>query len=95
MSNYYIFVSTSGSAEGVVTACIHNNAVHIDLLNQIYGRVTAGAQQDDIIECLRLKTVPTGYNIHTWLCMCVQFLSDTGKDETSREAQIHFGPTGI
>jgi len=63
---YYIFVSTSGSAEGVVTARIHNDAVHIDLLNQIYGWVTAGATQDDIIERLRLKTVPTGYNIHTW-----------------------------
>ena len=47
-----------------VTACARNDAVHSVLLNQIYGWVTAGATLDDVIERLRLKTVPTGYSIH-------------------------------
>ncbi|XP_065887166.1 uncharacterized protein [Dysidea avara] len=61
------------NADGVVTARVHNDAVHTDLLNQIHGWITAGAKQDDAIERLRLKTVPTGYNVHTWI---------QGKDET-------------
>ena len=56
-----------GNADGVVTARVHNDAVHTDLLNQIHGWITAGAKQDDVIERLRLKTVPTGYNVHTWI----------------------------
>jgi len=39
-----------GNADGVVTARVHNDAVHTDLLNQIHGWIMAGAKQGDVIE---------------------------------------------
>ena len=37
------------------------------LLQQIHGWIEAGATEDDVIDRLRLQTVPTGYTIHTWI----------------------------
>ena len=48
-----------------LTAHVPNPAVHADLLGIVHGWITAGATIDDVIERLRLQTIPMGYTIHT------------------------------
>ena len=84
------FGKLPGNANGIFSTRVPNNAVSQELLAQIHGWITAGATMDDVIERLRLRTVPTGYAIHNWtngivithvLCkMSHHFL--LGKDES-------------
>ena len=50
----------------LITTRIPNNAVSQDILMQVHGWIAAGATMDDVVERLRLRTVPTGYAIHNW-----------------------------
>ena len=62
---YYLVFFVEG-ANGEFTARVPNPAVHTDLLGKVHSWIAAGATIDDVIERLRLQTVPTGYTIHTW-----------------------------
>lgn len=53
-------------ADGKFTACVPNPAVDADLLKKVHSWIRAGAIIDDVIERLRLETVPTGYTFRTW-----------------------------
>ena len=55
-----------GTADGEYTGCIPNPAVDSHLLERVHSWIKAGATTDDIIEWLRLETVPVGYKFHTW-----------------------------
>ena len=55
-----------GATDGKCTACIPNPAVDSDLLEKVCSWIRAGATTNDIIERLRLETVPAGYKFHTW-----------------------------
>lgn len=55
-----------GGANGSLTAVIPNPAVEPALLKQINAWIEAGVTMDDVIERLRLQTVPSGYTIHNW-----------------------------
>ena len=45
---------------------IPNPTVDSDLLEKVHTWIRAGIILDDIIERLRLQTVPTGYTVHAW-----------------------------
>ena len=53
--------------DGVV-ARVRNPAVNSELLQEVYKRNMEGATMDDVIERLRLRTVPSKYtrSIHSW-----------------------------
>lgn len=51
---------------GTLTAMSSNNAVTLDLLTESHKWYSEGANQDDVVERLRLRTVPPGYKIHSW-----------------------------
>ena len=53
---------------GRITASVCNPAVSSELLLEVYQWSTEGTKLDDIIERLRLRTVPRNYvqTIHTW-----------------------------
>ena len=42
-------------------------AVSPVLIAEIQKWYSNGAEEDDVIERLRLRTVPPGYKIHTWI----------------------------
>ena len=52
--------------DGNVTAVLPNPAISIKSLDEIKKWYAEGATIDDVIERLRLKTVPPGYSIHSW-----------------------------
>ena len=52
---------------GAVTALLPNHAVSCELLTDLRKWNLEGATLDDAIERLRLRTVPPGYTIHTWM----------------------------
>ena len=56
---------TLGNNE-TLTAVLPNNAVSLELLSEIQKWYSEGANQDDVVERLRLRTVPPGYKIHDW-----------------------------
>ena len=49
-----------GTADKEYTARIPNPAVESDLLERVHSWIKAGATTDDIIERLKLETVPVG-----------------------------------
>lgn len=51
---------------GTLAAMLPNNAVSLELLAEIQKWYLEGANQDDVVERLRLRTVPPGYKIHNW-----------------------------
>jgi len=51
---------------GCVTAVEPNPAVGSELLSEIKVWYEEHATTDDVIERLRLRTVPSGYAIHSW-----------------------------
>ena len=55
--------------DGRVVARVRNPAVNSDLLREVYQWNEEGATIDDVIERLRLRTVPPKYvgTIHTWI----------------------------
>lgn len=61
-----MFIYLLGAANGTITAMIHNPAIESSLLQQIYLWIEGGATLDDVIERLRMQTVPPGYTIHNW-----------------------------
>ena len=49
-----------------VSALESNPAIVTELLREIKKWYSEGATTDDIIERLRLQTVPPGYTFHSW-----------------------------
>ena len=62
-----IKINHVGSPNGVISAQVHNPAVNDSLLKEIWQWKTEGCSDVDVITCLRLRTVPLGYEIHTWV----------------------------
>ena len=52
--------------DGCVNAVQPNHAITTELLGKIKIWYSEGATTDDVIERLRLRTVPSGYAIHSW-----------------------------
>jgi len=52
---------------GNVKAEIPNPAVDVDLLREMLSWKRKGASFDDIVERLRIRTVPSGYVPHNWI----------------------------
>ena len=60
---------------GTITALLPHHAVSPELLGELSKWNFEGASLDDVIERLRLQTVPSGYKIHTWAYIfCLVFL---------------------
>ena len=59
-------ILTHNFPDGSFTATIPNVAVGNTLLEQINGWIKVGVKEDDVIDRLRLKTVPSSYTYHTW-----------------------------
>ena len=58
-----------------ITVLLPNPAVSPELLGELSKWKSEGASLDDTIECLRLCTVPFGYEIHIWTeCICMSTL---------------------
>ena len=55
-----------GAADGKLTACVPNPAVDSELLEKVYSWIRACVIIDDVIERLRLQTVPIGFSVYTW-----------------------------
>jgi len=91
MLSYYIV--NTGSKEGSISAVLYNPAISAELLDEINSWYTQGATVDDVIERLRLRTVPPGYTIHNWIEGVLIYLREcvvntfciSGKDETKTE----------
>ena len=66
-----------GGKDGTVTTLESNTAISTELLSEIKKWYTEGATNDDVIERLRLRTVPPGYPIHSWIEGIVKNVSDT------------------
>lgn len=60
------FVFHIGIKDGSITAVLSNAAVTLGLLSDIKSWHEEGATVDDV-ERLRLRTVPVGYTIHSWI----------------------------
>ena len=54
------------SADGTVTAIHPDPAVPKEMLGEIAGWKRSGLTDDDVIDRLRVRTVPAGYPIHPW-----------------------------
>jgi len=50
-----------------IKAQVPNPAVDISLLREILSWTREGASCDDVIERLRVRTVPSGYTYHNWI----------------------------
>ena len=57
------FVFHTDVEDGNITAVLSNPAVTVGLLKSWYAE---GATVNDVVERLRLRTVPCGYTIHSW-----------------------------
>ena len=55
-----------GGKDGSVSALESNPAISTELLREIKKWYAEGATTDDVIERLRLQTVPPGYTFHNW-----------------------------
>ena len=51
----------------MISAQVHNPAVSNSLLKEIWQWKTEGCSDVDVIARLRLRTVPLGYDVHTWV----------------------------
>ena len=71
---YYVVKINHVGSSGVISAQVHNPAVTRSLLNEIGQWKAEGCSDVDVITRLRLRTVPLGYEIHTWMAgSCLQF----------------------
>lgn len=52
--------------DGTVTAKYHNPAVPVSVLDEIFQWINNGALMSDVIDRLRCRTVPPGYETHSW-----------------------------
>ena len=69
MFNVYTYttdVLSVGCPDGSIVATEQNPAVSAELLAEIFQWREAGATEDDVIERLRMRTVPPGYTPHLW-----------------------------
>ena len=73
---FYKYNVNTGSKEGNVSAVQHNPGISAELLDEINSWYTQGVTVDDVIERLRLRTVPPGYTIHSWVEGVALFLSE-------------------
>lgn len=48
-------------------ACVHNQAVSTELLSEIAEWKAEKCTEEDIVTRLRARTVPVGYEPHTWV----------------------------
>jgi len=64
---YYFIVVNIDSKDGSVTASLPNPAISTELLEEIQLWYDHGATVNDVIDRLRLKTVPPGYVTHSWI----------------------------
>ena len=62
----YKFVSSLGE-NGTLVTTLPYEAVSPVLLTEIQKWYSDGADEDDVIERLRLRTVPPGFKIHNWI----------------------------
>lgn len=62
---YFFCVCVAGKSD-TMEAKLFNPAVSTLLLKEIQHWIDEGATMSDVIERLRLRTVPPGYPIHTW-----------------------------
>lgn len=62
--------------DGHVQALRHNPAVPIETLTEILQWKKAGTDDKDVIERLRLRTVPSGYTPCLWSGKCVPLFRD-------------------
>ena len=62
-TNYFSFTDDTDT----VTAQIPNPAVSVDLLKEIHLWIEESCSFTDIIEKLRQRTVPSGYDYHPWI----------------------------
>ena len=60
------FVFHTDVEDGNITAVLSNPAVTVGLLSEIKSWYAEGATVNDVVERLRLRTVPCGYTIHSW-----------------------------
>ena len=60
-------INRVGSPNGVISAQVHNPAVSNTLLKEIWQWKTEGCSDVDVITRLRMRTVPLGYDVHTWV----------------------------
>jgi len=56
-----------GDANEQLTARVPNSAVHADLLKQVHGWLESGVTNDNVVDRLRLKTVPADSTFHIWV----------------------------
>lgn len=56
-----------GGDDGIVKAVVHNPAVSTLLIDEIYEWMEEGCTMDDVVTRLRARTVPRGYEFHTWI----------------------------
>ena len=52
---------------GMIVASDPNPAVSASILNEIIPWKIEGCSDDDVIVCLRQRTVPEGYKFHPWI----------------------------
>lgn len=61
------FVFHIDNKDGIITAVLSNPAITPGLLSEIKSWYEEGATVDDVVERLRLRMVPPGYTIHSWI----------------------------
>ena len=79
-----------GNKEGNISAALHNPAISGELLGEIDSWYTQGATIDDVIERLRLRTVPPGYTIHSWIEGVMPFHFNKAEKLRSILAQLEY-----
>ena len=68
ITNFYVFYAANiDSEDRSVAAYLPNPAINTELLKEIQQWYDQGATVDDVIDRLRLKTVPPGYVTHSWI----------------------------
>ena len=64
---YGFIVENIGNKYGIVAASVPNPAISTELLREIQQWYDHGATVYDVIDRLRMKTVPPGYATHSWI----------------------------
>ena len=62
---YGFIVMNIGNKDGIVAASVPNPTISTELLKEIQQWYDHGATVDDVIDRLRMKTVPPGYATHS------------------------------
>ena len=62
-----MFYNYPEKSDGTIVAKESNPAVHDDLLEEIWKWKADGLSEDDVIDRLRCRTVPSGYALSPWV----------------------------